>query len=586
MGYNSYTISDIVDRINESELYLPAIQRRFVWKPQQIEKLFDSIMRGYPIGTFLFWFLKDENINKYTFYKFIQEYHERDSKNEVAQFPRKKGIIGVLDGQQRISSIYIALQGSYAYKRPYYPWNSENAFPKRRLFLNLLYNGSNKEELKYKFEFLPIEEKAKMDKENLWIDVRNVLIWGNDPDIDAYYEELLEKANELESDEARKETQEAIVNNKKTIKHSLRILHKRMVLEELINYYEIKEQDLDSILDIFVRVNSAGTVLSKTDLLFSTIVANWEEGRSEIDSLIDGINKKGEKFNFNSDFIMRACLFLTDSPILFKVNNFDKTNIEKIKERWNEIKRAINKTVDTIAELGFNSENITSHNSIIPIAYYFYHNGKNNNDIKIEIRKYLVSAMLLKVFGNQGDQVLGHIREGIKECGILTKKEFKFKELAQIFEKKSKRKITVQEEDINEILEQKKNAYTFMVLSVLYPDLKYGTNKFHQDHIHPYSIFTKKIFNGMGLEDEKQSEWINMRDKIPNLQLLEGKQNESKSNMPFKQWLDREKNKNDYKKTNYIDLEVGTEFKDFEEFYNKRRENLKEELIKRLGIKL
>ena len=57
--------------INYNKIYLPAIQRKFVWKPNQIEKLFDSIMRGYPIGTFLFWDLEENNVNKYTFYKFI-----------------------------------------------------------------------------------------------------------------------------------------------------------------------------------------------------------------------------------------------------------------------------------------------------------------------------------------------------------------------------------------------------------------------------------------------------------------------------------------------------------------------------------
>lgn len=72
MAYKTYTIKNIIEMINENKIYLPAIQRKFVWKSNQIEKLFDSIMRGYPIGTFLFWDLEENNVNKYTFYKFIQ----------------------------------------------------------------------------------------------------------------------------------------------------------------------------------------------------------------------------------------------------------------------------------------------------------------------------------------------------------------------------------------------------------------------------------------------------------------------------------------------------------------------------------
>ena len=134
MSYYQYKIKDIVEKIGRNDFYLPAIQRKFVWDCQQIESLFDSIMRGYPIGTFLFWFVSGENKNNYTFYKFIQEYHERDrSRNEIAPKPElKEEIIGVLDGQQRLGSMYVTLQGTYAYKKPHARWENDSAFPKRK----------------------------------------------------------------------------------------------------------------------------------------------------------------------------------------------------------------------------------------------------------------------------------------------------------------------------------------------------------------------------------------------------------------------------------------------------------------------
>ncbi|MGC3725376.1 DUF262 domain-containing protein, partial [Enterococcus faecalis] len=54
-----------------NEYVLPALQREFVWKPEQIERLFDSIMKGNPIGSFLFWNVQNENINKYEFYNIL-----------------------------------------------------------------------------------------------------------------------------------------------------------------------------------------------------------------------------------------------------------------------------------------------------------------------------------------------------------------------------------------------------------------------------------------------------------------------------------------------------------------------------------
>ena len=94
-------------------------------------------MRGYPIGTFLFWNLADaENIHEYSFYKFLTHYDEDSNKhNELAPFPQlenKEGYYGVLDGQQRLSSIYLALQGTYKFRK-----YRERIARERKLCINL-----------------------------------------------------------------------------------------------------------------------------------------------------------------------------------------------------------------------------------------------------------------------------------------------------------------------------------------------------------------------------------------------------------------------------------------------------------------
>ena len=568
--YTNMTIKDVVGKIGSGDIYLPAIQRKFVWRHTQIEKLFDSLMREYPIGTFLFWMLNGENINKYTFYKFIQEYHERDSRNEIRPTPElKENIIGVLDGQQRLSSMFIALQGSYAYKKKYVSKKTDSAYPKRRLYLNLLYDGLCDEDYLYEFKFLTAEEAKTIDQAHLWFDVRTVLKWGNEPEVDDYYDELIENGrlypNVVETFKVK--------DSKNRIKKNIRILHQRIVQEELISYYSVTEQELDKILDIFVRVNSAGTILSKSDLLFSTIVANWEEGREEIEDLVESINKIGDTFDFDSDFIMRTCLFVTDAPVLFKVESFNKKNITKILDNWDNIRASIIKAIEIISLFGFNKENLTAANAVIPIVYYIYKNGCMDRVAEDGLRKYLVSALLRMVFGASGDTVLTHIRQAMDTSVLSGSKVFVFDSFASEFNRLDNKRIDLQPEDIDDILTYKKGAYTFMILSMLYPSLKFGQVKFHQDHIHPFALFKKTEFDKLGLTPEQMTQWIDMRDTLPNLQLLEGLENQSKNKTSLREWLCSKEGPKDiakYKSDNYIDPTSSEDFKEFEAFYSRR----------------
>lgn len=106
------TIKDAIDRIHRKSYLLPAIQREFVWYPEQIEMLFDSLMRDYPISSFLFWEVERGNVDKYQFYEFVRDYHERDNvHNPKANLSGDTGIIAILDGQQRLTSLYIRTEG-------------------------------------------------------------------------------------------------------------------------------------------------------------------------------------------------------------------------------------------------------------------------------------------------------------------------------------------------------------------------------------------------------------------------------------------------------------------------------------------
>lgn len=112
-------ICDVIKDLEKDRYLLPAIQREFVWKPEKICGLFDSLMRGYPIGTFLFWTISADHVADYRFYRFMRSYHERDNyRCEQLDNPPKEGFHAVLDGQQRMTALYIGLRGSYATKKP------------------------------------------------------------------------------------------------------------------------------------------------------------------------------------------------------------------------------------------------------------------------------------------------------------------------------------------------------------------------------------------------------------------------------------------------------------------------------------
>ncbi len=599
MSYDSKTIKEIIENIEHNEAYLPAIQRKFVWTKCKIEQLFDSLMRGYPIGSFLFWELRKEKANEYVFYNFLKNYDQREPYNKRKTGEFLRDIIGVLDGQQRLSSLYLGVQGTYKEKLKYSRKSNANAYPETKLYLNLLdlpYSiKENSIELSkdedFNFKFLT-EEQSK-DFNNVWFKIGEVISWDSDPDIDDIYDSIVEKYEIHEKQEIVREIQ----SNKRKIKKALRDLHKRITEDQIINYFKVTNEDLDDILKIFVRVNSGGTILSKTDLLFSTIIATWEDGREEIENFLQELNNIGDGFNFDNDFLMRVCLVLSDLPVLFKVNSFKSENVSLIKNNWEQIKESLVKTVHLLHEFGFSSSNLTSHNSIIIIAYYFMKNGKNDITSQNSIKKYLLHSLLKNIYGGQGDQVITSFRNTLRIENknheyILKNESFNFDDIINT-KLPTNKSLKINEENIDEFLEYKKGNNSFFVLSMLYPHLQYKNVKFHQDHIHPDSRFTNAKLKLVEIPNEKWEAWKAIKDTLPNLQLLEGSINESKNAKTFKDWLYGENNDgianvtdvNKFLVDNYIPKDISYDFKNFEEFYLKRKEMLKEKLMAILNVK-
>jgi len=572
MAYSSLSIKELITDISDNKYYLPAIQRKFVWREEKICKLFNSIMRDYPIGTFLFWDLPKEKADLYTFYEFLQNYHERDSKNQLVRKNFTREVRGVLDGQQRISSMYIALQGVYCTKKKYAKWADDESYPERQFYMNLL-----GEENEYEFRFLT-ESKANASDEKYFYLVRKALLQPKDVDSDDILDQLIND---------NPEKAELIENNRKLARKNINRLLKTLNDDRLVSYFRIVDKDLDDILDIFVRVNSGGTVLSKSDLLFSTLVAHWEDGRDQVEKLIDDMNGEDGVFDFGTDFLMRTCLFLVDAPMTFKVQTFDRRNIEKIKNNWTQTRKALIQTTKLLRSYGFNKKRLSSNYAATPLAYYLFKGGAVNDASKAELRKLVVQSQLKRIYSGQADTVLSSLRDGLRKedddnaLGYsLQNTNFNFNTY-KTTRLPSGKKLSVDAEDIEQFLEQKKGAFTFLMLSILYPHLRIDQISFHQDHMHPHSKFKTDVLEPFGLSPDEISQWRDLRDQLPNLQLLEGQENTQKQATALIKWVaENEVDETHYRQRNFIALNQSLDFAEFQSFFEARKSLLRKELHK------
>lgn len=577
MAYETpLTIAEVMQDISTNKYVLPSIQREYVWDTDQIETLFDSLMQDYPIGAFLFWEIDKSRLLDYDFYEFLRNYHEKTgTHNKKVDLKGSDGVTAVFDGQQRLTSIYIGLKGSYAYRLKYKQKKNDNAYPTRYLYLNLLEDAKD-ESNKYDFRFLTDDEYKGMT-EGYWYKVGDILTMTQPGETSQYVLDHIAFAGAY--------TKEQTMHANNTLQKLYNVVH----TDKTLSYYKEKSVELDKVLNIFIRVNSGGTVLTYSDLLLSIASAQWEnhDAREEITEFVEEVNAIGGGFRINKDFVLKTALVLTDfTDIAFKVDNFNKPNMMKIEANWDNIKRAIKQSVNLVSSFGYSGETLSSNNALIPIAYYLLTIGMPENfvesgttrDNKAKIKKWLIMALLKKAFSGQPDNVIRPIRDIIRENGTG---DFPISQIIDRF-KGTNKSILFTEDDIDEYLLKLKygKSETLSTLMLLYPSLDFS-NKFHEDHMYPKSKFRKSYLRKMGVPEEKLDEYIDTVNDISNLQLLPAQLNEEKLNSDFDTWFNTEQitetDKIQYRKIHYLpDMEYT--YPVFLAFVAKRKELLKSKL--------
>ena len=577
MAYETpLTIAEVMQDISNNKYVLPSIQREYVWDTEQVETLFDSLMQDYPIGAFLFWEIEKARLQDYDFYEFLRNYHEKNNThNKKVDLKGSDGVTAVLDGQQRLTSIYIGLKGSYAYRLKYKQKKSENAYPVRYLYLNLI-DDAQDETNKYDFRFLTDKEFGEMT-EGFWYKVGDILFMTQPGETSQYVLDNIAFAGTY--------TKEQTMHANNTLQKLYNVVH----TDKTLSYYKEKASELDKVLNIFIRVNSGGTVLTYSDLLLSIASAQWEnhDAREEITDFVDDINSIGGGFRINKDFVLKTALVLTDFPnIAFKVDNFNKSNMMKIEMNWENIKRAIKLSVHLISSFGYTGETLSSNNALIPIAYYLLTIGMPDNFVesgatkknRSKIKKWLIMTLLKKVFSGQPDNVIRPIRDIIRENG---NNEFPITEIIDKF-KGTNKSIQFTEDDIDEYLLKLRygKSETLSVLMLLYPSLDFS-NKFHEDHMYPRSKFKKSYLRKMGISEDRLDTYIDSVNDIGNLQLLAAQLNEEKLDTDFDVWFHKQQvtdtDKIQYRKIHYLpDMDYTYDM--FLEFIEKRKKLLKKQL--------
>jgi len=556
MSYESRCIRDIIlDNINR-DLYLPAIQREYVWDTNMVEKLFDSIMGDYPISSFLFWRIKEENKKDWITYKFITDFDSENPHNQEADLSGiNKDIFLVLDGQQRLTSLYIGLKGSYTY----FHYRKRKTF----LYLNILKepvkNEENPDELTYQFQF---RENGNSDNGQLWYRVGRILDFLDAEDAKNDIDHLLEPFDD---------------NKKSIAKRLIGQLHSRIHTYRLINFYEEKSQDYDKVVEVFIRANTGGKKLDYSDILLSTATAKWNKlnARDELYNFTDEINTIGGGYNFDKDFVLKGSLFLTEElPIQYKVKNFTKSNLEKIENNWDNIKNSITQTVNLVSKYGFSRNNITSSGALLPIALFINKNKKSNYHLSTElndaknhdiIQKWLILSLVKGSFGSSSDSILRKVRDAILQNKDM--QSFPYIELNKALIQEP----SFSDTELENILQiNYKTKYSYLVLSLLYPDRDWKDNIYHEDHIYPKSEFTRAKLRNRGYSDDKINAYLDKFNTILNLQLLTNSENLTKSSTPFDEWINSRDDK--FKERHSIPKISDYSFDNFDNFIIERKQ--------------
>ena len=557
---NSITIYEALENIKNGKYVMPAFQRQYVWNMEQIEKLWDSILLDYPIATFLFWHVDDDNVSWDTYFcNFLSEVSFDSRKQavsvnyELSNINVKITDPAVLDGQQRLTSLFLSLLGQ-AYVKQKYARRTTVGGTVVKLVIELNKHKLTVDEEEYNSKKYDIKFTEKVGKLSpTQFEIKEIL------------------GSKFQDETTREQAIEAAIVNvpadsKDYARGILNKLYNKIFVEKLIRYTEIQNMNQDDALEMFVRFNSGGKALKKHEITMSILEAYWPNAKTEFGRLLVDSYE-----GFGSDFIVRSALMLYGDVIK---SNINKQIAEDLKNNWQDFKKALKKLETVLKGMKIEvSRFASSWNVLLPIIYFIYYNPDYANNLD-GIKAYLIRAVLFTYFQSGTTSKLQQMKSNINN----NEYEITIDMLEQMND------LRVTDGKIDDIINSEKGSRVAgEALYFLGIDWINKTFKYEQDHLHPYDRFDSTKPISVSMEDWRR--WRGNRNRLPNLQLLEGRSNSSKNAMRL---VDYYNDMNDeqramFRKEALIPDDVSLELENFEDFYEKRKELLTTKIRQLLG---
>ncbi|MFH1737452.1 MAG: DUF262 domain-containing protein, partial [bacterium] len=342
-------------------------------------------LREYPISTLLIW----KTTSTIRHRKFIDNWKNtlRLSDFYVPVDTKKKCL--VLDGQQRLQSLFIGLCGS---------------FEGKELCLDILSGEvAAPDDVKYKFKFL---EPAAIDFP--WVKFKELIFTTKKK------REVLDGLKAIAGGDL---TGTAL----NMLDDHLDLVGRTFKMDEALTYQELDSIDNpalyteDDVVEVFIRANSGGTKLGKSDLLFSLLSASWEVADKRMEDLLESLNKHG--FAFDRDFVLKTCLVLLGQGARYEVQKFRKAGVRKdIEAKWDDIAKAIQDVLDFVRGKTFIQcdKAMPTYLVLIPLVYVRYHFADAWKKAK-DVDSYLLRCSLAGAFGGVPDNLLDALVKKLAE---------------------------------------------------------------------------------------------------------------------------------------------------------------------------
>jgi hypothetical protein len=270
-----------------------------------------------------------------------------------------------------------------------------SSYEGRELFLNILSGEvAAPDDVKYKFAFLDAATVAFP-----WIKFKDLVFSKKD---------MLTVAQELMGNAGRGLTD---TEEQKISKH-VSLIFKAFHSDDGVGYQEldsIENEELyteDDVVEVFIRANSGGTKLGKSDLLFSLLSASWDVADEKMEDLLRSLNNHG--FSFDRDFVLKTCLVLLEQGARYEVEKFRKADVrEDIEAKWDDIANSVQDVLDFVRSKTFIQcdKALPTYLVLIPLIYVRHHFPEAWKKAK-DVDSYLLRCSLAGAFSGQPDNLL------------------------------------------------------------------------------------------------------------------------------------------------------------------------------------